>query len=111
VRLILTVIAIAAVLAFGAVVLAVSLPSKPLATLTDSSTSSVISVAFSPRGAILAAGDSGSSTYLWNTASRRRIAVLPGPGGQAEVDAVAFSPDGTILATGDNNGSTFLWKA
>jgi WD40 repeat protein len=69
----------------------------------------VYSVAFSPRGTILAMGTAGGITYLWSVTSRRILAALTDPGGKT-VSSVAFGPQGTTLATGDRNGSAYLWN-
>ena len=94
------------------------------ATLTDpGGTSSSVaggghgvnSVAFSPNGSALAAGDVDGSTYLWNLATHALTATLADPGsnaGQGGVDSVTFSPNGTSLATSDyyNGDRIFLWS-
>jgi DivIVA domain-containing protein len=67
----------------------------------------VSSVAFSPDGHTLAAGDGNGSTYLWDVAAGHRIATLTYPG--SIVFSVAFSPDGHTLATADGHGITYLW--
>jgi WD40 repeat protein len=84
---------------------------QPEATLTDPAFSikGVSSVAFSPDGATLAAGDTNGTTYLWKAASRHLAMSLADPPNSAGVSSVAFSPNGTVLATGDANGSTYLW--
>jgi DivIVA domain-containing protein len=68
----------------------------------------VSSVAFSPDGHTLAAGDGNGRTYLWDVAAGHRIAALTDPesGG---LSSVAFSPDGHTLAAGDADGWTYLW--
>jgi serine/threonine protein kinase/WD40 repeat protein len=69
------------------------------------------SVAFSPDGNLLAAGDDiNGNTYLWNIVGKRLLsAVLTDPASEG-VDSVAFSPDGKILAAGDANSRTYLWN-
>ena len=68
--------------------------------------STVDSVAFSPDGRTLAAGDSGGGVGLWDTASgRRTVALAEG----SPVYGVAFSPDGRTLAAGDLGGGVGLW--
>ena len=70
---------------------------------------SVVSVAFSPDGKILAfvSGATGLwNVALWNVATEQRIATLRG-GGQPY--SVVFSPDGT-LAIALRNGAVELWN-
>ena len=68
----------------------------------------VLSVAFSPDGKTLAAGDAGGAVQLWAVATRQPIGV-PLIGQGAPVNSVAFSPDGKTLATGDAVGTIRLW--
>lgn len=73
----------------------------------------VHSVAFSPRGGILAAtSDSGTShtyvTCVWDTAGKL-LATFSDPGSLV-VTRIAFSPDDSILAVGDENAHTYIWN-
>jgi WD40 repeat protein len=63
------------------------------------SRSPVLSLAFSPDGRYIAAGDRGdrASIYVWDLETGRVHLVLDGSLGP--VMAVAFSPDGAMLAT------------
>jgi WD40 repeat protein/serine/threonine protein kinase len=63
-------------------------------------------VAFSPNGALLAAGGKDNSVSLWKVATGERvhrIAALPEP-----VQTLAFSPDGSLLAV-SSGGTARLW--
>jgi WD40 repeat protein len=73
-------------------------------------------VVFSPGGTTLAIDASfGYGTYLYNAATRTRVATLPYPAHRFYVAAwVAFSPDGTMLAVDEmrssrDHGHVYLW--
>lgn len=89
-------------------------PAKPtlLATVHDSRTALVYSVAFSPNGHTLAVGSADRDIRLWdvaNPARHYRIGrTLTGPSGY--VYSVAFSPGGRALAAGNTDGSVWLWN-
>jgi len=73
---------------------------------------SVLGVAFSPDGKLLAAAYSDGNARLWDLATRRAVgAPLPaGAGTGGSVSGVAFSPDGKLLATADTDGTLRLWQ-
>jgi WD40 repeat protein len=64
-------------------------------------------VTFSPDGRLLAAATSAGAAVLWDVATRRRRAVLPGS--HDELTSVAFSPDGQVLASGSLNKTIIVW--
>ena len=77
---------------------------------------SVISVAISPSGLILAGGSGGNGNgggqvQLWNIAKPTHPIALGKPlTGFALVNSVAFSPDGRTLANGNSDGTIQLWN-
>ncbi len=84
----------------------ISTENQPLSTseITSGTAGSTgFSVAFSPDGKTLAAGDGGSSATLWDVSHPARPRQLSQPlAGDSSLAAVAFSPDGRILAAGDD---------
>ena len=74
---------------------------------------SVLSVAFSPNGTWLAAGDANGSIHLWETVSGRKIMTLHTY--TAWVWAVVFAPHPQhlgeyILVSADDNSEVKLWN-
>jgi eukaryotic-like serine/threonine-protein kinase len=69
------------------------------------------SVAFSPDGHILAAGNELSTVQLWDVADPARPVALGQPltSPTAGVNSVAFSPDGHTLASGSDLSTVQLW--
>jgi WD40 repeat protein len=65
------------------------------------------SVAFSPRGDILATGSVDNLVKLWSVPDGRMLAVLSGH--REGVMGVSFSPDGSTLASAGADGWVKLW--
>jgi WD40 repeat protein/DNA-binding SARP family transcriptional activator/type II secretory pathway predicted ATPase ExeA len=68
----------------------------------------VTSVAFSPDGRLLAAGDGNGRIRIWNTANYQPALLLVGH--EDAVWSVNFSPDGRLLASGSEDGTVRLWE-
>jgi WD40 repeat protein len=70
---------------------------------------SVIPMAFTPDGSILASGNYGDTVQAWNVATGRPIGHLITPGGLG-FSSIAVSPDGKIIAAGAlGSGTISLW--
>ncbi|GMU01254.1 hypothetical protein KH5H1_53740 [Corallococcus caeni] len=68
---------------------------------------SVLALAFTPDGRVLASGHYDSVVRLWDVERGELLAELPGH--TAEVHAVAFSPDGRWLASAGRPGEIRVW--
>ncbi|MBF2029334.1 MAG: AAA family ATPase [Oscillatoriales cyanobacterium C42_A2020_001] len=67
----------------------------------------VWSVAFSPDGTLLAAGDSAGDIHFWRVADHQKVITCKGHTNW--VCAIAFSPDGKTLASGSVGNVVKLW--
>ncbi|MDM9385148.1 NB-ARC domain-containing protein [Chlorogloeopsis sp. ULAP01] len=67
----------------------------------------VMSVAFSPDGKLLAAGDSNGEIHLWRVANGQKLLILRGHANW--VVSVAFSSDNKTLASGSSDCTIRLW--
>ncbi len=69
---------------------------------------SIIAIAFSPDGQLLATGDSNGDILLWQVADGQLRLTLRGS--TDWVRSVAFSPDGNLLASGCDDYTLSLWN-
>jgi len=74
-------------------------------------TDTVLAVAFSPDGTVLASGGSDRTVRIWDSRTGRGVHV--GTGHKDAVLSLAFSPDGKVLASGghDADHTVLLWRA
>ncbi len=70
---------------------------------------SILSVAFSPNGNLLAAGTANGEIRLWNIASGTTLPACQGH--TSWVRSVAFSPDGSTIVSGSDDQTVRLWNA
>ncbi len=68
---------------------------------------SILSLALSPDGTVVAAGDSLGNITLRRVADGAWLATLTVH--TRAIYSLAFSPDGRTLATGSNDGSIAVW--
>ena len=68
---------------------------------------SVLTLAFSPNGQVLATGDMDGYTRLWQVADGQPLFTFERH--REAVWSVAWSPDGRVLATGSGDHSLKLW--
>jgi uncharacterized protein YjbI with pentapeptide repeats len=66
------------------------------------------SVAYSPDGALLAAGYADGTVVVWGGATGGAVRVLEGHSGW--VRSVTFSPDGCVLASASDDKTVRLWS-
>ncbi|MBC7228221.1 MAG: AAA family ATPase [Thermoflexales bacterium] len=71
-------------------------------------TPSLLGVAFSPDGRLLASGSADKTVKVWEVASGRLLHTLIGH--KDWTLGVAFSPDGRLLASGSNDKTVKLWE-
>jgi len=76
---------------------------KNLLTITGHN-ASVLALAFSPDGSILATGSHDATTRIWDATNGQGLLTLTGHDGY--IDTVSFSPDGKFLATGSFQDGT-----
>jgi WD40 repeat protein len=76
-------------------------PSAPI--VLEGGAGEVRSVAFSPDGKLLAAGNRYHTVRVWDVATKKEIKTLTGH--MSDVWSIAFSPDGKTLAAADTD-----WK-
>jgi WD40 repeat protein len=70
-------------------------------------TAAVLALAYAPDGRLLASGSLDRTLRLWDTHSRREVAVLPDHGNF--VTGVAFAPDGRTLASIGSDSQVRVW--
>ena len=75
--------------------------------LLDGFVGSVIALAFTLDGSVIASADA-ESVRLWDAATGVNLVVLESPSDQG-VNSIAFKPDGTLLASGGSLGGGMLW--
>src|SRR5262249_4104532 len=67
----------------------------------------VATVAFSPDGRRVVAGNGDGTLSVWNVETKQKVASLQGP--RNRVWSVAISPNGRTVAAGNDDGTFSLW--
>ena len=70
---------------------------------------SVLAVAYSPDGKLMASGSLDENILIWNAETYKVTDTLKGHGGN--IFCVTFSPDGKFLASASNDNTVRLWES
>ena len=76
--------------------------------LFTQSFSSILSVAFSPNGELIAIGDGSGNIRIWNVANGQELKTFKG-NDRDRIWSLAFSPNGEIIASGSGNETVKIW--
>jgi len=68
---------------------------------------SIFSIAYSPDGRFVAAGDANGEIHIWQIEDYQKVATCGGDGGL--IWAIAFSPNSKTLASGSDDYQIRLW--
>jgi len=79
-------------------------------TIGGKSGEKITSSALSPSGNRIVCGEESGQVGIWNTATGKRVAILPGQHSDW-VTAVAFSPDGRYIVSGSRDRTLILRSA
>ncbi|MFQ5577342.1 MAG: WD40 repeat domain-containing protein, partial [Anaerolineae bacterium] len=80
----------------------------PIHRVINSHRAAVLSLAFSPNGPHLAAGDAAGTIALWEAETGEPV-IGPVATGAAEIFGLAFSPNGQTLASANGDTTVRLW--
>jgi WD40 repeat protein/transcriptional regulator with XRE-family HTH domain len=76
-------------------------------TLFSENFKTIVPVAFSPDGALLAAGSIDGEVGLWQVADGQQVALFAAHAGP--VNSLSWNPDGRSLASAGSDGLLYLW--
>ncbi|VTT97734.1 wd40 repeat-containing protein : WD40 repeat-containing protein OS=Nostoc sp. (strain ATCC 29411 / PCC 7524) GN=Nos7524_0419 PE=4 SV=1: FecR: WD40 [Gemmataceae bacterium] len=82
-------------------------PERKLVRTIEGFERSVSALAFSPDGALVAAGMGDGQAWVWSAATGRRVQVIET--GERGVRSLVFSPDGKSLAAATSRAPVTLW--
>ncbi|MEZ4662531.1 MAG: NB-ARC domain-containing protein [Caldilineaceae bacterium] len=67
----------------------------------------ILTLAFSPNGALLASGGNDGAVYLWDAQTGRLVQVLKGH--TQRISCLSFTPDGALIVSGSYDETIRLW--
>jgi WD40 repeat protein len=86
-----------------------SMTSHKVIKTINANTDDISSLAFSPNGTQLAAGNISGTVHLWDVTISTPVSLGAFAGHRDPVEHIAFSPDGRTVASASDDGTIALW--